>query len=56
MYVYNDMAITLAIPLVEKSPLLRLKVRLNQLVPYFKGSDIIQKKQKMYRRMINRLI
>lgn len=46
------MAITLAIPLVEKSPLLRLIQR----VPYFKGSDIIQKKQKMYRRMINRLI
>lgn len=56
MYVYNDMAITLAIPLVEKSPLLRLKVHLNQRVPYCKGSDIIQKKQKMYRRMINRLI
>lgn len=49
------MAITLAIPLVEKSPLLRQSA-FNQRVPYCKGSDIIQKKQKMYRRMINRLI
>lgn len=56
----NCMSITiwplLQLYLLQKNHLYCVKVRLNQRVPYFKGSDIIQKKRKMYRRMINRLI